>query len=166
MPSSPTKSTRNGCMEAIMLGDVRWATATEQEVWSDPVSIYDGTKQNNINIITHSNDPQSLGRHGGDYLRLFWQRHYGNGCRVFALVKRLVEARYLGRSENHFVQLAEVFWRLEKLELKTSIPNVPTLSTIIIDTSTHKSLLTHPHCHHFIQSINNLPPINPRNAKF
>src|SRR6056300_1181003 len=87
MPSSPTKSTRNGCMEAIMLGDVRWATATEQEVWSDPVSIYDGTKQNNIKIIIHSNDPQSLGRHGGDYLRLFWQRHYGNGCLVFALAE-------------------------------------------------------------------------------
>ena len=98
-----------------MLGDVRWATATEQDAWSNPVSIFDGTKQNNIKIIIHSNDPQSLGRHGGGYLRLFWQRHNGNGCRVFALVKRLVEARYLGRSENHFVQLAEVFWKHEKL---------------------------------------------------
>ena len=61
-----------------MLNDVRRASATEEVVWSDPVSISDGTKQNNINIITHSNDPQSLGRHGGDYLCLFWQRHYGN----------------------------------------------------------------------------------------
>ena len=76
MPSSPTKSTRNGRMEAIMLGDVRRATATEKVVWSDPVSISDGSKQNNINIIIHSNDPQSLGRHGGDYLCLFWQRRY------------------------------------------------------------------------------------------
>ena len=63
----------------------------------------------NTYIIIHSNDPQSLGRHGGDYLRLFWQRHYGNGCRVFALAE--------ARSENHFCQLAEVFWRLEKLEV-------------------------------------------------
>ena len=58
-----------------MLGDVRRASATEEVVWSDPVSISDGTKQNNIKIIIHSNDPQSLGLHGGDYLRLFWQRH-------------------------------------------------------------------------------------------
>ena len=96
-------------METIMLGDVRWATATEKVVWSDPVSISDGTKQNNIKIIIHSNDPQSLGRHGGDYLRLFWQRHYGNGCRVFALAE--------ARSENHFVQLADSFWKHEKLEV-------------------------------------------------
>ena len=93
-----------------MLGGVRRATATEQEAWSNPVSISDGTKQNNIKIIIHSNDPQSLGRHGGDYLRLFWQRHYGNGCRVFALA----EAR---RSENHFCQLADSFWKHEKLEV-------------------------------------------------
>ena len=30
----------------------------------------------NTYIIIHSNDPQSLGRHGGDYLCLFWQRRY------------------------------------------------------------------------------------------
>ena len=64
-------------MEAlVMLGDVRRASATEKVVWSDPVSISDGSKQNNIDIIIHSNDPQSLGRHGGDYLCLFWQRRY------------------------------------------------------------------------------------------
>src|SRR5210317_2293373 len=76
MPSSPTNSSRKGCMEALMLGDVRRASATEKVVWSDPVSISDGSKQNNIDIIIHSNDPQSLGRHGGDYLCLFWQRRY------------------------------------------------------------------------------------------
>src|SRR6056300_1713838 len=76
MPSSPTNSSRKGCMETIMLGDVRRVSATEKVVWSDPVSISDGSKQNNIDIIIHSNDPQSLGRHGGDYLCLFRQRRY------------------------------------------------------------------------------------------
>ena len=56
---------------AILLGDVRRASATEEELLNAPMSVFGGSKDNNYDIITHSNDQPSLGRWFGGSLGLF-----------------------------------------------------------------------------------------------
>ena len=56
MPSPLPNPPREGRMEAILDGDVRRAPATEQCLLNTPMTVSGGSKHDNIDITTHSND--------------------------------------------------------------------------------------------------------------
>ena len=53
---------REGSRVTISLGDVRRASATEEELLNAPMRGFGGSKDNTYDIITHSNGQPSLGR--------------------------------------------------------------------------------------------------------